>query len=128
MKHLYTNNLGGPIFYFIFAGFKIFLLISLPYEKYWMIQTSNSLVRFWETYLKAFSKMLRLHDSVSYRTMFWSFIRVSLLVRWLGVPIYLRVTDLFFSKPMVSFSLIVFIPSYQTVLNGKPHFTIVNFC
>ena len=56
------------------------------------------------------------------------FIRVSLLVRWLGDPIYLRVTNLFFSKPLVSFSLIVFIPSYQAVFNGKPHITTVTFC
>ena len=127
MKHLYTNNLAGPKFYFTFAGLKIFLLFSLLYEKYWVIQMSKSLVRFWETYLKVLSEMSRLHDSVISRTMFQSFIRVSLLVRWLGVSIYLRVADLFFSKPLVSFSLIVFISSYQPVLNGKTHITIAMF-
>ena len=55
-KHLYINNLAGPKFYFTYAGFKIVLLFSLLYEKYWVIWTCISLVRFWEIYLNVLPK------------------------------------------------------------------------
>ena len=77
MKHLYTNNPAEPKLYFTFAGFKIFLLFSLLYEKCWVIRTSISLVRFWVTYLNVLPKMSILHDSVSSRTMLYSSVFIS---------------------------------------------------